>query len=573
MGASSEGGSGGAGGGRPQSDQDSANPAGGPHRIPDVSTRTLSAAAARAAGPATGAAVAAAAWGAGEVAAAALGAASPVISVGDAVVDFSPPWLKETAIAVFGVYDKAALFIGMAAVLIGGALLLGGLALRRPRAGYAAIGGLALIGALAALLRRSGDLPSLLPVAAAALAAAGVLALLSRTARNTRVVPPGPPRRAEAADPSAGGSGRGAPSDGGARDGVDRRRFLATSAAVTAAGAAAGAVGWKLGSGGSAEQARSALRLPSADAPLPPLPRGVQLPVRGIAPFTTPNRDFYRIDTALSVPRIAPDDWSLTIDGMVDDPVELDYAALLRLPLVEADITLTCVSNQVGGELAGNTRWLGVRLGDLLREAGVQSGADQILSTSQDGWTCGTPTELVLDGRDALLAIAMDGEPLPFDHGFPVRMVTPGIYGFVGSTKWLERITLTRFADRKAYWAERDWAVKAPIKTMSRIDVPGPLARLDAGETTVAGVAWAQHRGVQAVEVAVDGGDWTEADLAEVPGIDTWRQWSAVVGLDAGRHTLKVRATDGTGTVQTAERAEPIPNGASGLHTVQVQVE
>ncbi|MFW5418759.1 molybdopterin-dependent oxidoreductase [Nocardiopsis sp. CNT-189] len=507
----------------------------------------------RAEGALAGAAAALAAWGAGEASAAALSTSSPLISVGDAVVDLSPSWLKEAAIAAFGLYDKAVLIGGTAAVLIIAAVLLGPAALRRPAAGLGVIGGAALLGAAAVLVRRTDDIAALVPVAAAAAAAAAVLLLLARLRRGARP-----------------GGGPGPHAD---RPAPDRRRFLITGAAVAGGGVLLGAGGLAAAGSGGASRARDALRLPAADVPLPPLPRGVGLGVPGLTPFTTPNRDFYRIDTALTVPRLDPSEWTLRIDGMVDEPLELDYGALLRLPLVEADTTLTCVSNQVGGDLAGNARWLGVRLADLLREAGVQSGADQVLSTSSDGWTCGTPTELVLDGREALLAIGMNGEPLPFRHGFPVRMVTPGIYGFVGSTKWLTRITLTRFADRRSYWAERGWAVRAPIKTMSRIDVPGPLERVEAGPTTVAGVAWAQHRGVDAVEVSVDGGEWAEAQLAEVPGIDTWRQWRTEADLSPGRHTLRVRATDGTGAVQTSERAEPIPDGASGWHSVQVIAE
>ena len=512
----------------------------------------------RAGGALAGAAAALAAWGAGEAAAAALSVSSPLVAVGDAVVDLSPSRLTEAAVAVFGLYDKAVLLGGTALVLVVAAVLLGPAALRRPAFGLAAVGGLALLGAAAVLLRRGDGAAALLPVAAAAAAAAAVVAVLARLHRGART------GGGEQPDEGAPASERPAP---------DRRRFLAAGAAAAGVGALLGAGGLASAGSGGAARARNALRLPAADAPLPPLPRGAELGVRGLTPFTTPNRDFYRIDTALTVPRIDPAEWTLRIDGMVDHPVELDYDALLRLPLVEADTTLTCVSNQVGGDLAGNARWLGGRLADLLREAGVHSGADQVLSASSDGWTCGTPTELVLDGREALLAVGMNGEALPFRHGFPVRMVTPGVYGFTGSTKWLTRITLTRFADRRAYWAERGWAVRAPVKTMSRIDVPGPLDRLGAGPATVAGVAWAQHRGVAAVEVSVDGGGWTEAGLAEVPGIDTWRQWRAEVGLSPGRHTLRVRVTDGTGAVQTAERADPVPDGASGRHSVQVIAE
>ncbi|MFL1443147.1 molybdopterin-dependent oxidoreductase, partial [Nocardiopsis protaetiae] len=347
-----------------------------------------------------------------------------------------------------------------------------------------------------------------------------------------------------------------------------RRAFVLTSLGVAAGAGAAGALsrlvpGWLGGAGG-----RESVVLPAAARPLPALPAATELGVPGLTPFVTPNRDFYRIDTALTVPRPNADRWRLRVHGLVDRPFEITMDELLDLPLVEADITLTCVSNQVGGDLAGNARWLGYPLADLLRRAGVRADADQILATSHDGWTCGTPTEVVMDGRDALLAVGMNGEPLPHEHGFPVRTVVPGLYGFVSATKWVTDLKLTRFSDELAYWAQRDWAVKAPIHTMSRIDVPAPLARVGAGEVVLAGVAWAQHTGIDAVEIRVDDGPWADAELAKVPGIDTWVQWVAEVSVEPGRHDVEVRATDATGYVQTSERAEPIPSGATGWHRI-----
>ncbi|MDA2808630.1 molybdopterin-dependent oxidoreductase [Nocardiopsis suaedae] len=513
------------------------------------------------AGAATGVLAAAAALGAGELAAGLTGTASPVIVVGDALVDNSPSWAKEFAIAVFGIYDKIALLAGVYAAIALFAAVLGVLSLRRPVVGYTGLAAFAAVGAVAVAVRRADEPMAVVPVVVGALAGEAALVLLLRAVRGGR--PAGSPVA------GVGGTRRGRPA--GAPQGVSsRRRFLLTGAGVLVFAGAAGGIGRYLASGAGIAEKRAALRLPPAADPLPPLPAGSDLGLRGLPPFTTPNPVFYRIDTALSVPRVDPDRWRLRIHGMVDRPLELDYDALLRRRLVESDTTLTCVSNQVGGDLVGNTRWLGVRLDDLLREAGVHSGADQILSTSQDGWTCGTPTEAVLDGRDALLAIAMDGEPLPFAHGFPVRMVVPGLYGFVSATKWVTDIRLTRFSDARAYWARRGWAVRAPIKTMSRIDVPGPLAEVDAGPTTVAGTAWAQRRGIEAVEVRADGGPWREADLAEVPGIDTWVQWSTEFDLEPGRHAFEVRATDNSGYTQTEERAEPVPDGATGWHSVQI---
>lgn len=312
--------------------------------------------------------------------------------------------------------------------------------------------------------------------------------------------------------------------------------------------------------------------------PAPPVPAGAQLRVPGISPFLTPNRDFYRVDTALVVPRVDADTWRLTLHGEgVARPLTLSLRELLARPLVEHDITLTCVSNEVGGPYAGNARWLGVRLADLLREAGVEppsrgGPADQLVARSVDGMTLGTPVEAVMDGREALLAVGMNGEPLPFAHGFPVRMVVPGLYGYVSACKWLSELRLTTFAAYDAYWVRRSWAARGPVKTQSRIDTPRPFAEPTEGRVAVAGVAWAQHRGIAAVQVRVDGGPWREARLADADGADTWRQWVWQWEATPGSHTLEVRATDGTGAVQTGERAGTVPDGATGWHSVVVRV-
>ncbi len=524
-----------------------------------------------------------AALGAGELTAGLWGTSAPVVAVGDAIVDHSPTVLKEFAITVFGIYDKVVLVCGVVATVFLVAALAGVVALRRPAVGYAVLVLFAAVGSLAVLVRRTGEPLAAVPVLVAAAAGAVALFLLLRGAPQPVAIAPEP-----VDDPvTTGGesdlaaeedapdkhTGAGAPDSQPPTEGASRRGFLLTGAGVLTLAMAATAAGRYLGAGADAQAARASLRLPAPAEPLPSLPSGVDLNVPGLTPFTSPTTDFYRIDTALTVPRVAPQEWRLRVHGMVDEEIELSYDELLRRPLIESDTTLTCVSNEVGGDLVDNTRWLGVRLADVLRRAGVRSGADQVLSTSTDGWTCGTPTEAVMDGRDALLAIAMDGEPLPFQHGFPVRMVVPGLYGFVSATKWVTDIKLTRFADESAYWAQRGWAVKAPIKTMSRIDVPGPLEEVPAGPVTLAGVAWAQRRGIDAVEVRVDGGDWGKAQLAEVPGIDTWRQWTRTVDVDAGRHTFEVRATDSSGNAQPEQRAEPIPNGASGWHSVQITAE
>ena len=291
----------------------------------------------------------------------------------------------------------------------------------------------------------------------------------------------------------------------------------------------------------------------------------------GAASFYTPNADFYRVDTALTVPKVDAGTWSLRISGMVDRPVTLSLDDLLARPLVERDITLTCVSNEVGGPYVGNARWTGVLLAPLLEELGVQSGAEQVLSRSVDGWTCSTPTSAITDGRDAMLAVAMNGEPLPLEHGFPVRMVVPGLYGYVSATKWVTELELTTF-DETAYWTTRGYAAQAPIKLSSRIDTPKPLAKLPAGPVAIAGVAWAQGIGIDAVEVSIDGGPWQRARLAGEAGVDTWRQWVLPWDATAGSHRLVVRATDKAGQTQTADRAPIFPDGATGRQEVLVTV-
>ncbi|SDT41045.1 DMSO/TMAO reductase YedYZ, molybdopterin-dependent catalytic subunit [Friedmanniella luteola] len=351
-----------------------------------------------------------------------------------------------------------------------------------------------------------------------------------------------------------------------------RRGFLRL-ALVTGGLAAVGAVAGEvlLGAATRVNQARLRLRLPGAARPAPAVPAAADLRVPGLSPYVTPNADFYRIDTALQVPVIDPDDWSLTIGGMVEQEVTLSYAELAALPLVEHVATLTCVSNPVGGELVGNALWLGYPIRDLLARARPTAGADMVLSTSQDGFTAGTPLDALTDpGRQALLAIGMNGEPLPLQHGFPVRMVVPGLYGYVSATKWVTELKVTTFEADRGYWTPLGWAARGPIKLASRIDVP--RRTVDAGRVVVAGVAWAQHTGLAAVEVQVDGGAWQPAELAATTGPDTWRQWSYAWDATSGEHSLTVRATDADGTVQDPAEAPPAPDGASGYHQVSVTV-
>jgi len=349
-----------------------------------------------------------------------------------------------------------------------------------------------------------------------------------------------------------------------------RRAFLAAGTAALAVGGISAVAGRSLAERSNVSAAIASVHLPRAAHPVPPLPPGANLGIKGLSPFITPNGSFYRVDTALILPQVDPKNWQLRIHGMVEREITIDFAQLLRRPLVEDWITLCCVSNPVAGPYIGNAKWLGASLASLLRTARVRAGADQLLCTSTDGFTSGTPIATVLDGRDALLAVGMNGAPLPVAHGFPVRMVVPGLYGYVSATKWVTDIKVTTYQAEVAYWAQRGWSQQAPIKTECRIDVPGGSVR--AGRTPVAGVAWAQHKGIDAVHVRVDRGAWQQARLAAVPGIDTWRQWVWDWDATSGTHTIEARATDATGYTQTAAQAAPEPNGASGYPSITVSV-
>jgi DMSO/TMAO reductase YedYZ molybdopterin-dependent catalytic subunit len=318
---------------------------------------------------------------------------------------------------------------------------------------------------------------------------------------------------------------------------------------------------------------RAEVILPRAARPLPAPAPGTALNVAGISPVVTPNDSFYKIDTALSVPRVDLDTWSMRISGLVDRPYELTYDDLLDMPMVERYVTLSCVSNRVGGGLVGNAKWLGVPLTDILERAGVQAGAEQIVGRSVDGFTVGFPTQAAFDGREALVAVGMNDEPLPFDHGFPARLVVAGLYGYVSATKWLAELELTTWDAFDAYWVPRGWAKEAPIKTQSRIDTPHLNARVAAGARPIAGVAWAPGRGISRVEVQVDDREWQDATLSEPLSNEAWRQWSVDWDAEPGSYRLQVRATDGNGDTQTSERSSPRPDGATSYHTISVVVE
>ena len=545
----------------------------------------------------TGLITAAVALGVGQLVAGLTGSVgSPVVAVGGASIDLTPPPLKDFAISTFGSNDKTALVTGILVLLAVFAAVIGVAAVRRFSYGVAGLAVFTAIGLAAALSRPTAGAADVLPSLVGGAAGLFVMWRLVQAAHEDA---DGRVALDEAGEPPARGrSGAGELGDPGtswvprspvapgmppgdplpasrpaAVPGSARRQFLVTGGVAVVAAGASGLVGRVLAERGNVSKARAAIKLPALVQRAPALPSGADLHIRGLSPFVTSSNSFYRVDTALVVPQVAPSSWQLRIHGMVAHEMTLTFDDLLKLPLLEDWITLCCVSNPVGGPYIGNALWLGASLSRLLRAAGIRAGAEQLLCTSVDGFTSGTPVQTVMDGRDALLAVAMNGTPLPVAHGFPARMVVPGLYGYVSACKWVTDINVTTFAGEYAYWATRGWSQRAPIKTESRIDVPNASSSLRAGRTPVAGVAWAQHKGIEAVEVRVDGGGWNQARLAAVPGIDTWRQWVWEWDATRGSHVIEARATDATGYTQTAVAAAPPPNGASGYPSVNVTVQ
>ena len=479
-------------------------------------------------------------------------ASSPVLAVGSTVIDLTPTPVKEWAVARFGTSDKPILIGSVFAGVLVLSAVAGMLARRRFLLGAGMLVGLVALAGAAALTRPTAGLSDVLPAVVAGVVGVAALHWLVRLdgSREGRDHSPRP----TAASPT-------------------RRAVLISAGVMAAAAVAMGVAGRQIA---RARGVVKDLTLPAAAEPATAFPEGLEATCPGIAPLRTPNADFYRIDTRLTLPVIDRDTWTLTIDGDVEQEVSLGFDDLLEMPLIERDITLTCVSNEVGGPYVGGTRWTGVRLTDLLDRAGIGStGADQILSTDVDGMTISTPLALATDGRDAMIAIAMDGRPLPRDHGYPARMVVPGLYGYVSACKWITRMTLTTYDEKTAYWTDRGWATEAPIKLMSRIDTPKPLANVKAGKTFIGGVAWHQHRGLTGVQVRIDGGEWQDARLGADVGNDYWRQWYVdwdAGSAGAGQHTLAVRALDENGEPQSAARATVFPDGASGVQSIVVNV-
>ena len=495
---------------------------------------------------AAGAAAAAVALGGTQLAAAFFSpAADARTAVGSSVINLTPGPVKEWAIQTFGTNDKT--FLTVMVVVVITALIAVAAVWRR--VGTLALLAAGVIGGLAVLNQPGARAVDLIPVALGTVCGVGAFRMLTRESNDE----PHTDDVVEQADPG-------------------RRRSLQTLGLL--------GIGALSGVGGSilTRQRRSvagdreAFKLPKIASPAPPIPAGVQPAGDGLPSYITSNADFYRIDTALSVPQLARDEWKLRIHGMVDREITYSFADLAKFDLVERPVTLTCVSNPVGGTLIGNAIWTGYRVRDLLAASGIQSDADMVLSMSSDGFTAGTPVEALTDNREALLAIGMNGVPLPVEHGYPARLVVPGLYGFVSATKWVVDLELTRFDKAEGYWTPLGWSAKAPIKTASRIDVPRNGTRLAPGPVTIGGVAWAQHRGIKAVEVRIDDGPWQPAQLGASYSNDTWRLWTFAWQATPGSHTVTARATDNTGAVQTEQQAPPAPDGATGWPVISIQV-
>jgi DMSO/TMAO reductase YedYZ molybdopterin-dependent catalytic subunit len=474
---------------------------------------------------------------------------STMTALGGAVIDAVPPGVKDWAVSLFGTADKLALLAGMALGIAALAAAAGVLEVRRRFAGAAVFAVFGVVGLAAVLTRAQVTAAAVvLPLLAAGIGIAVLLKLVGRMA---------------AADVG-----------GDAGPGPARRGFFqllgGTAAGVLVGGAVVTV--WRGGAAG-VNEVRRTLRLPVPQSPAPPIPAGADIRLAGVGPLVTPNSDFYRIDTALSVPVLDSREWRLKVTGLVEREVELTFEDLLAKPLVERHVTIACVSNEVGGDLIGNARWLGWPVRELLAMAGPKPDADMVLSRSSDGFTASAPLEVLTDNRDALLAVGMNGEPLPLEHGFPVRMIVPGLYGYVSATKWLTELKVTKFADDVAYWTPRGWSERGPIKISSRIDVPRNGASVPAGTVVFGGVAWAQHTGIGKVELRVDGGSWQPARLAPGISVDTWYQWQLGLDLQPGQHEVQVRATDLKGTEQAEEHRSVAPDGATGFHTIRVDVK
>lgn len=491
----------------------------------------------------------------------------PVIAVANRVVDNAPNWFVEFGKSVFGLADKPALVLGtiIISLLIGTAV--GVLSRTRPLVAVATFVGFGLLGLLSIGVDAQGSW-GLAIVAAIISVIVGLAAMffMFNAATDKATAQLG-------LRPKTGAGAIESPRD----PAVSRRRFLNWSGLIGVGAVGAGVLSRDIRARSSAAKAREEVELAATSTPeleevVAIASDGPVASTPGITPLVIPNDEFYLIDTALTTPQVDPANWSMTIRGMVDNEVTYTYDELLERAKTIAPVTLSCVSNEVGGDLVGNAVWQGVPLIELLDEAGVQPGATQIASRSVDGWNCGFPTEAAYDGRTALVAVGMNGEPLPLRHGFPARLVVSGLYGYVSATKWLKEIELTTIEDFNGYWIPRGWSKLGPVKTQSRIDTPRHTEQVAAGtEVPIAGVAWAPNSGITKVEVQVGDGPWMEATLGESLGPDAWVQWLVPWTAVAGRHVVQVRATDSTGVTQTEQPTPPAPNGASGWHRIGVE--
>lgn len=472
-------------------------------------------------------------------------------AVGSAVIDVTPGPVKEWAITTFGTMDKLVLSVLVLAVIAVIAAIAGSMERRRVPIGSAAIVLAGVAGCVAVMSRAGASVVDVVPTVVGTVCGVAVLRVLTSGRLTDETTDAG-----DSEEPDHG------------------RRLSLVTLGLLGAGAVTGVAGVVLSRARTSVAGdRNAFTLPMVEVGAPPIPPTVQPKGVALPSFVTSNEDFYRIDTALSVPQLSRAEWQLKIHGMVDREITYRFEDLERFEAVEKLVTLTCVSNPVGGNLISNARWTGYRVRDLLADAGVHADADMVLSTSSDGFTAGTPVEALTDGRDALLAVGMNGLPLPTNHGYPARLVVPGLYGYVSATKWVVDLELTRFDKAQAYWTRLGWSPRGPIKTESRIDVPRSGAEVARGPVTFGGVAWAQNRGVKFVEVRIDDGPWQQAHLGTGYSGDTWRLWSFPWQAEsAGEHTITVRATDNTGAVQTEQWADPVPDGATGWHSVDFAV-
>ena len=520
-------------------------------------------------------------------------------SLAQVVVERTPGEIVTQGIELLGQADIPVLIASVTLGALALCVLLAILAVRRPTLALLGVALLGAIGLAATFIEPFMEtVPTVVTLAAALLAGTAVAESMLRSAGVRETKP------AQSAASSGSPGGPNSPvrwRETGGSISVNRGGFLALGGGAALAGLVALGVGRLLSGGSQTAAAPKKLDLAGGASSerqggdgqnggnqndvthetLPEPPADASLGVEGIPELITPASSFYLIDAALTSPRVNAADWKLSVKGAVENPVEFSYKDLQEMSTIESDVTLSCVSNPVGGGLVSNGRWTGVLLSDVLKEAGVSRenitrASEQLVGRSVDGFTAGFRTDIALDGRHALVAFGLNGSELPIKHGYPVRLVVPGLYGYVSATKWLSEIELTSW-NFDAYWIQRSWTKEGPVKIQSRIDTVNGGANVQAGTVPIGGVAWAPHTGIDGVEVSTDNGQtWNEARLASQLHPDTWRQYVYDWDATPGSHTLQVRATDGEGKLQTPEE-QPAHgggglDGASGYHTIDVTV-